>query len=112
MRLLSVVVVTYAILLILGGIIGFLHANSLPSLIAGTIFGVLMLLCGYGILQRSVRAAYWAFAFSLILLVFFGIRYYNSLKIMPAGIMGLLSLVVCILLLVLRKRITHQEDRP
>ncbi|QLH35141.1 MAG: hypothetical protein HWD61_02500 [Parachlamydiaceae bacterium] len=56
MKLSALVVFIFALLILIGGVIGFNQAHSVPSLIAGTASGVLLIICGFGILKRSVLA--------------------------------------------------------
>lgn len=46
----------YGLLAIAGGIIGFVNKNSLPSLVAGGVSGLLLLLCSYGVFRKPAVA--------------------------------------------------------
>jgi uncharacterized membrane protein (UPF0136 family) len=95
---------TYAILVAIGGIIGFITARSRPSLIAGLASGAAAAAClvvsfshlrlGFGL--GAVLAA--------VLLSFFGTRFARRRKFMPGGLMVLVSLAVLVLLVVLIAR--------
>ncbi len=94
----GIFVLLYGVLVILGGVIGFLKANSLVSLLMGVSFGIVVAVSGYFILQGKTRALYWAFGFSLILLAVFLLRYWQTHAMMPSGMMAILSFIVCVML--------------
>lgn len=78
----------YIVLLVLGGLMGFLKAGSKASLIASVSFAAVLSLSATGIiLQRSVADIVLA-----ILLVFFGMRLAKSKKFMPNGMMLILTI--------------------
>ncbi|CDZ80625.1 Transmembrane proteins 14C [Candidatus Rubidus massiliensis] len=90
--------ILYGLLVLIGGIIGHLKANSMPSLIAGSVFGVILILIGISILKNINYAKECAIGISYFLLLFFIYRFSLSLKFMPAGFMTLVSLCVALLL--------------
>ena len=93
------VVFCYGILVMLGGLIGYLTADSLPSLIAGTVFGATLIAGSMGILRNSIVAFFVSLGTSGALALFFAFRYYTTSKMMPAGFMGILSLLIFLMLL-------------
>ncbi len=83
----------YIVLLVVGGLVGFLKAGSKASLIASCVFAAILSLCATGIIfQRYVADIVLAF-----LLVFFGMRLAKSKKFMPNGMMVILTLVALVL---------------
>src|SRR5258706_11445111 len=84
----------YIILLVIGGMIGFLKAKSQVSLITSVAFAVALSFCAAGIIFQY----YVADILLAVLLVVFAIRLTKTKKFMPAGLM----LVVTILALALR----------
>ncbi|KAG8507710.1 Transmembrane protein 14C [Galemys pyrenaicus] len=77
----------YAALVASGGIIGYAKAGSVPSLAAGLLFGGLAGLGAYQLSQDPRNV--WVFlATSGTLAGIMGIRFYNSGKFMPAGLIA------------------------
>jgi uncharacterized membrane protein (UPF0136 family) len=84
----------YIALLIVGGLMGFIKGKSRISLISSLIFAVVLALVALG----TIPSHYVAIGIVAFLLVFFGARFMRSKKVMPAGMMSVVSLVVLILL--------------
>jgi len=64
-------ILVYGLIVIGGGVFGYLKAGSLPSLIMGTTFGLLLLCSGWFLLQKSTLAHFASVALSGILGLFF-----------------------------------------
>ena len=79
----------YIVLLVVGGMIGFLKAKSKVSLIMSVTFAALLALCAIG----EVFKYYMADIFLAALLVVFAIRLAKTKKFMPSGMMLILTLV-------------------
>ena len=77
----------YAVLAIVGGIIGYQQAGSKPSLISGIITGILLLIGGVGLLQGQGWGLWLALAITLLLVIVFIVRLFKTRKFMPAGLM-------------------------
>lgn len=94
----SLIVIVYAVLVIVGGVIGFVKAGSRPSLIAGGLGGLALLTAGWSISRNQVWGLQAALALILALLVFFTIRYLRSSPraFMPGGLMAILSLITLV----------------
>lgn len=88
---------TYIILLVVGGMIGFLKAKSKISLITSSIAAALLVLTTIGLFEPSVARAL-ADVIMAALLVVFAIRLTKTRKFMPSGMM----LVITIAALALR----------
>lgn len=86
-----VIVASYGIFSLAGGVIGYLKAKSAASLIAGSLSGVLLLLCAYGIGQGSRTALLG----SLLIAVALGARFLGTWlkkrRVMPDLLMVLFS---------------------
>jgi len=88
---------TYIVLLLVGGLIGFLKAKSRVSLITSAVFAVVLVLTQTGIFEpRAARQL--ANILMAVLLVVFALRLAKTRKFMPSGLM----LVVTIAALALR----------
>jgi uncharacterized membrane protein (UPF0136 family) len=90
----------YALLLAAGGIMGFAKARSRPSLIAGLVSA----LAAVGALVLSVMGNIWGrplgLLLAIVLFLFFGYRYaVRNRKIMPNGMMAIVSIVVIAVLM-------------
>src|SRR5882724_7649263 len=79
----------YIVLLVVGGLIGFLKAKSRVSLIMSVTFAALLSLCA----AHIVFQYYVADILLAALLVVFGIRLTKTKKFMPSGLMLILTLV-------------------
>ncbi|MBU6401955.1 MAG: hypothetical protein KGS61_16685 [Verrucomicrobia bacterium] len=77
----------YIVLLVVGGLIGFLKAGSKVSLITSVVFAAVLSLCATGIIQHPVTDIILA-----VLLVVFGMRLAKTRKFMPSGLMLVLTI--------------------
>lgn len=100
MKINGIATIIYSLLLFLGGMIGYYKAHSVASIAMGSIFAILLLISGIGILKNSVLAYFSAIGLSLLLTVFFSYRFYMTEKFFPAGMMALISLAVIIIFLI------------
>lgn len=95
-----IVVLIYGIFTLVGGLIGFFRAKSKASLIAGGIFGILLIVCANLIKSGSPDAHIVAALISLAL----GIRFFRTWrvkrKLMPDLVMVVLSALTLIVTLV------------
>lgn len=89
----------YGILAIIGGIIGYLQAQSQVSLISGTISGVILLICAFLQLQGQGFALILAAVITAVLVIVFAIRLKKTRKFMPAGLMTGLGVVTLMMIL-------------
>ena len=94
MHIAAYIVTVYAVLVVVGGLIGYLKAKSLPSLIAGTLSFLALLAAAHGMRTGEAWGMPLAIALALFLLVFFSLRYVKSSPraFMPGGLMAILSL--------------------
>ncbi|MBM3835622.1 MAG: hypothetical protein FJ403_20600 [Verrucomicrobia bacterium] len=93
MNSVGVLLSIYIVLLLAGGLIGFLKAGSKASLIASLISAILL-----GLFQFVIPGAGYAADIVLgALLIFFGMRFVKGKKFMPAGLMTVVTLVTLIL---------------
>jgi uncharacterized membrane protein (UPF0136 family) len=92
----TLVLWVYIILLIAGGIMGFVKAGSKVSLITSLVFAAALAMFAAGIVPWSFGAD----VLLLVLLVVFVIRYIKVKKFMPAGLMAALTMAALALRLV------------
>ncbi|XP_070556116.1 transmembrane protein 14C-like [Ptychodera flava] len=80
----------YAVVVTVGGIIGYVKAGSTMSLMSGLCFGALAFLGAYQTSQNP-RNFYIALGTAAILAGVMGMRFSKSGKFMPAGLVCILS---------------------
>ncbi|KAI8074900.1 transmembrane protein 14C-like protein [Gongronella butleri] len=83
----------YSLLVFSGGIVGYVKAGSVASLVASTTFGSLSAYGAY-LVSRDPRNVAFSFVVCLALLIVMGVRFSKSGKFMPAGLVSVLSLVM------------------
>lgn len=83
----------YIVLLIVGGMVGLLKAGSKASLIASVLCAVPLILCNIGVIRFQ-----WSTWILLALLVMFAFRVAKSKKMMPNGMLVLLTLATLVAL--------------
>ncbi len=98
----NIVLWIYIVLLVAGGLMGFLKAKSKMSLIMSLAFGIPLALCALDIISMkalSISSIHLGLAdiLILVLLLFFGMRFVKGRKFMPAGLMSIASLLALIL---------------
>jgi uncharacterized membrane protein (UPF0136 family) len=85
--------IVFGILTIVGGIVGYVKAGSKPSIIAGSITGILLLIAGFLLPQQRVVGLVIALIVSLILAAQFVPKLIRTGRAMPAGMMSILSVI-------------------
>jgi uncharacterized membrane protein (UPF0136 family) len=83
----------FGALTIIGGIIGYVKAGSLPSIIAGAITGVLLLVAGALLPEHRAIGLATGFIISLLLALQFVPKFVRTARAMPAGMMSILSVI-------------------
>ena len=85
--------IVFGLLTIAGGIIGYVKAGSLPSIIAGAITGVLLLIAAWLLPENRLWGLGIALITSLLLAAQFVPKFIRTGKVMPAGMMSILSVI-------------------
>jgi uncharacterized membrane protein (UPF0136 family) len=85
--------IIFGILTIAGGTIGYVSKGSMPSIIAGTIAGILLLVAAFLRPAHSTFALIIALVVSLLLAAQFVPKFFATWKMMPAGMMSILSVL-------------------
>jgi uncharacterized membrane protein (UPF0136 family) len=83
----------FGALTIIGGVIGYVKAGSMASIIAGAITGVLLLVAGWILPNNRTIGLAIAFVVSLLLAAQFVPKLIRTGKVMPAGLMSILSVI-------------------
>ncbi len=100
----SYLVILYGCIVLLGGLIGYLTAGSVPSLVMGSIFGASLVASGMGMLKEYVWGYIAAVALSAILTLFFAHSYFDTGKLRSGGL-AFLSLLMIIFLITLKSKL-------
>jgi uncharacterized membrane protein (UPF0136 family) len=83
----------YIVLLVAGGLMGYIKAKSRASLIASLAFAAALILCALGVLAPPIIADILLVA----LFIVFGMRFAKTKKFMPAGLMIVLTIAALLL---------------
>jgi uncharacterized membrane protein (UPF0136 family) len=94
MKKMGWIVFLFGVLVFVGGFMGYLSKKSLPSLMSGIIFGVLLIANSLWIFKNKIAALYTALALSFVLDGFFTFRFVQKQQFFPSGLMSILSLVI------------------
>ena len=97
MNLAVAVVAIFGVFNLIGGVIGYLKAKSSASLIAGSVAGVILLICAYGIAHDHRAAAITSLAVSILLGARFAGTWRRNHRVMPDLLMIALSLVTLLI---------------
>ena len=90
----TIILWIYIVLLVAGGLMGFVKAGSKMSLLTSLGFAVALALCNANVIQvRHLTDVLLA-----VLVIFFGMRFAKTRKFMPMGMMALLTIVTLALL--------------
>jgi uncharacterized membrane protein (UPF0136 family) len=85
--------VVFGLLTIAGGVVGYAKAGSVASIIAGAITGVLLLVAAFLLPEHRVAGLATALIVSILLAAQFVPKFLSTGRVMPAGIMSLLSVI-------------------
>ena len=85
--------IIFGVLTIAGGIVGYVKAGSMASIIAGSITGVLLLVAAFLLPEHRAAGLATAFIISLLLAAQFVPKFLRTGRVMPAGMMSILSVI-------------------
>ena len=85
--------ILFGVLTIAGGVVGYVKAGSMASIIAGSITGVLLLVAGFVLPEHRAIGLATAFIISLLLAAQFVPKFIRTGRVMPAGMMSILSVI-------------------
>jgi uncharacterized membrane protein (UPF0136 family) len=100
MEVTKIYFIVFGILTIAGGIMGYVKAGSAASIIAGSVAGVLLLVAAFLLPEHRGAGLATAFIVSLLLAAQFVPKFLRTGRVMPAGIMSILSAIGIIVALV------------
>jgi len=98
MKVTATIVFIYGLLVLLGGLMGFIKGGSHMSLLCGGAFGLALIASAYFISKGKIGAQYVALLLTFILDALFTFRFAKTLHFFPAGVFSLLSLAVLIVI--------------
>ena len=92
--------IVFGILTIAGGVIGYVKAGSVPSIVAGAIAGILLLAAAFLLPDHQVAGLAIGLITSLLLAGQFIPKFIRTGKAMPAGMMSILSVIGIVMAIV------------
>ena len=92
--------IVFGALTIVGGIVGYLKAGSVASIIAGSIAGVLLLVAAFLLPEHRTIGLATALIVSLLLAAQFVPKFLRTGSVMPAGLMSILCAIGIIAVIV------------
>lgn len=104
------IILTYALLVFLGGIFGYVKAGSTASLIMGVAFAAALSISAFAMFNEKNIGFIIATVATALLAAFFIYRFFLSYQFMPAGLMSILSLGVLIILCLKRKKLSSRNS--
>jgi len=93
-------IIVFGALTIVGGIVGYLKAGSVASIIAGSITGILLLVAAFLLPEHRTIGLATALIVSLLLAAQFVPKFLRTGRVMPAGMMSILSAIGIIAVIV------------
>jgi uncharacterized membrane protein (UPF0136 family) len=85
--------IVFGALTIIGGIVGYIKAGSVASIIAGSITGVLLLVAAFLLPEHRMVGLATALIVSLLLAAQFVPKFLRTGRVMPAGMMSIVSVI-------------------
>ncbi|PYJ07149.1 MAG: hypothetical protein DMF06_16565 [Verrucomicrobia bacterium] len=92
--------IIFGLFTIVGGLMGYIKAGSTASLIAGSVSGILLLVAAFLLPNYLVVGLALAAVVSIALAARFVPAFLNTGKVMPAGIISVLSVIGVIMAIV------------
>ncbi len=107
MKTKALIIGVYATLILAGGLIGYLVAGSLASLISGGLSGLILFICSIYVWKKNLLAYDISVGTMCFLFIFFCYRFLSTHQIAPSGILGFMTMLLLIYLG--RKRPVHNK---
>ena len=96
----KIYLIVFGVLTVAGGVVGYVKAGSVASIIAGSITGVLLLVAAFLLPEHRAIGLATAFIISLLLAAQFVPKFIRTGRVMPAGMMSILSVIGIIVAIV------------
>jgi uncharacterized membrane protein (UPF0136 family) len=93
MEVTKVYFILFGVLTIAGGIVGYVKAGSVASIVAGSITGLLLLVAAFLLPEHRAAGLATALVVSLLLAAQFVPKFLQTGRMMPAGMMSILSVI-------------------
>ncbi len=106
MNLKIIATAVYGVLVGVGGVIGFMKAGSIASLMMGSISALLILVSAFAMYKHSVLAHFSAGILAALLMCFFAYRFFVTSAFMPSGLMVIFSIALLAILCIKQKKAT------
>lgn len=97
----ELIIIVYGSFVALGGIMGYMKARSLPSLIFGFLLGGALVTSATFLPQQDGTSRNVSLLLILSMVALFTYRFIKTRKFMPAGLLVFLSIIVLLSLLVM-----------
>ena len=95
------IVLIYGILVAAGGVMGYAKANSAASLASGGVAGALLIICSVAMMRGAYTIGWWiSLVIALLLLARFSYASIGNFKMMPGGMVIVLSIITIIALII------------
>jgi uncharacterized membrane protein (UPF0136 family) len=85
--------IIFGVLTVTGGVVGYIKAGSVASIIAGSITGLLLLVAAFLLPEHRAIGLATAFIISLLLAAQFVPKFIRTGRVIPAGTMSILSVI-------------------
>ena len=92
----AIEVSVYGLIMIVGGIMGYVKVGSKASLLSGVGMGLALLASSYGVWRGRREGLVASVVIAALLLALFAIRLAKTKRFMPAGALAILSLAAVI----------------
>src|ERR1700730_5902841 len=96
----KIYIIVFGVLTVAGGVVGYVKAGSVASIIAGSITGVLLLVAAFLLPEHRAIGLATAFIISLLLAAQCAPKFIRTGRVMPAGMMSILSVIGIIVAIV------------
>ncbi len=92
----ALIPLVYGALVLTGGVVGYLKAQSLISLICGLFFGLGLIGASLTVMRGIISGHWTAIGLTIVLTLFFHYRFATTQVFMPAGMMAIISVLALI----------------